>query len=155
CPSACDSAGRNTRTAESVGPPGGNGISRRTGLLGYCGCACAQSTAASVAQMATTPASLFIDALPIVLLFRCYHLPAPGDVERTHARRSAREIRHRDDTAVPLPDRIHLCADGDRGPAGAVLPVGDRDRDQRPAGAGLQDDRAGHDRLVATHRDRL
>ena len=25
-PSACESAGRNTRTAESVGPPGGNGI---------------------------------------------------------------------------------------------------------------------------------
>ena len=38
-PSACESAGRNTRTAESVGPPGGNGISRRTGLLGYWVCA--------------------------------------------------------------------------------------------------------------------
>ena len=33
-PRACESAGRKARTAESVGPPGGNGISRRTGLLG-------------------------------------------------------------------------------------------------------------------------
>ena len=38
-PKDCESAGRKTRTAESVGPPGGNGISRRTGLLGYRVCA--------------------------------------------------------------------------------------------------------------------
>ena len=61
---ACESAGRNTRTAESVGPPGGNGIRRRTGLLGYGVCACPDSASPIAAHNTIAATSLFIPALP-------------------------------------------------------------------------------------------